>query len=230
MEKISTMTGRAVQSIESTQRSAPGLASANSEKRYNVGGEYLTVMELLWRRMTEIYGSRWESSYGDQPTDGWATAIGDLSPGMIRAGLAKMAKQGNHNAWPPTALEFRALCIPSGEDIGLPSLDEAFQQAIGNRTEKHPAVVHTLRHLDSYALRRMPGADAQRAFARAWQKTIGEIAAGGELPAAPIGLSDDTVAKPKRHRTPEEAARCSAMLAGILASVGGQPERERAPS
>lgn len=221
MEKINHLTGRAVQSIESTQRSAPEPASANSEKRYNVGGEYLTATELLWRLMAEIYGHRWESSYSDQPTDGWATAIGDLSPDMILAGLAKMAKQGNHNAWPPTALEFRALCIPSGEDIGFPSLDEAFQQAVGNRTEKHPAVIHTLRHLDRYALRRMPGADAQRAFAKAWQKTIDDIAAGGELPAAPIGLSDDTVAKPKRERTPEEAARCSAMLAGLRAELFG---------
>jgi len=221
MEKINHLTGRAVQSIESTQRSAPEPASANSERRYNVGGESLTVMELLWRRMTEIYGHRWASSYGEQPTDGWATAISDLSPGMIRAGLAKMAKQGNHNAWPPTALEFRAICIPSGEDLGFPSLDEAFQQAIGNRTEKHPAVVHTLRHLDSYALRRMPGGDAQRLFATAWQKTIDEIAAGGELPAAPIGIADDTVAKPKRERTPEETQRCASMLAGLLGELFG---------
>ena len=123
--------------------------------------------------------------------------------------------------WPPNALAFRALCIPRGEDLGFPSLDEAFQQAIGNRTEKHPAVVHTLRHLDSYALRRMPGGDAQRLFATAWQKTIDEIAAGGELPAAPIGIADDTMAKPKRDRTPEEAARCSAMLSGLRAELFG---------
>lgn len=219
MEKISHLIDRAALLIESTPPSPPAPGSANSERRYNVQGESLTLVELLWRRMTEIYGHRWASAYGERPTDGWITAVGDLSADMIRSGLVKMARCGDHNAWPPTALEFRTLCLPCGEDFGFPSLDEALQQAVGNRTGKHAAVIHTLRRIDGYALRRMPLADALKNFAPAWQKTINEISAGGELPQAPLELSDDAAPKPKRARTPDEIARCRRMLADTMTAL-----------
>lgn len=179
------------------------------------------AMDRLWTVMLNIFGHQFESSFGTTPSAEWTTILAGITPQMMGAGIERMKNTPKFAEWPPNALAFRALCIPRGEDLGFPSLDEAFQQAVGNRTEKHPAVVHTLRHLDSYALRRMPGADAHRAFARAWQKTIDEIAAGGELPAAPIGLADDTVAKPKRERSPEEIQRCASMLAGILGELFG---------
>ena len=46
MENINRLLGQAAQSIESTQQSLPASVSATSEKRYNVAGEHLTILEL----------------------------------------------------------------------------------------------------------------------------------------------------------------------------------------
>lgn len=142
------------------------------------------VMDRLWERMTEIYGHAWTSSYGEAPVPGWETALRGISPERIKQGLERMAADQRYLKWPPAALEFRALCLPRAEDFGLPSEDEAFAQAIGNRSEKHPAVVFTLRSMgdEAFQMRREKTDEARRLWAQHWAKTVDHVANGGELP------------------------------------------------
>ena len=216
MENINRLLDRAAQSIGSTRQSLPASASATSEKRYNVEGERLTLLELLWKRMTEIYGHRWTSAYGSTPVDGWDMCVSGLEPEQIRSGLKKMVLNPEYQKWPPAALEFRALCLPTEADLGLPSLTDAFQQAVGNRPgEKHPAVIHTLRQTDAFALRRMPAEAAMKIWTPIWAETVRMVAAGGELPERQAALPDGVPTK-----TPENKRDGHSVLMDVMADIG----------
>ena len=165
--------------------------------------------------MTEIYGHRWTSAYGSTPVDGWGMCVSGLEPEQIRAGLKKMVVNPEYQKWPPAALEFRALCLPTEADLGLPTLNEAFNQAVGNRGEKHPAVIHTLRQTDAFALRRMPAADALKVFAPIWAETVRMVAAGGELLERQAALPDGVPTK-----TPENKREGHARLMDVLGDIG----------
>lgn len=78
--------------------------------------------------MTKLYGHKWSSSYGDKD-DGnlWLATLGDLSPKDLMVGLRRCANSGE--AWPPSAPEFKAMCLPDIKDHGLPSAEEAYREA-----------------------------------------------------------------------------------------------------
>ena len=99
---------------------------------------------------------------------------------MIGSGIERMKTIEKFQEWPPNALAFRALCLPSEADLGLPTAEEAFSQAVGNRPgqPKHPAVIHALRQIDSYALRLADEATARKIWAEAWSSTVGQVAGG----------------------------------------------------
>lgn len=103
---------------------------------------------------------------------------------MIKAGLERMAQDRQYHKWPPAALEFRALCLPRGEDLGLPTEGEAFSQAVGNGSEKCPAVVFTLRSMgdEAFTLRRLDSDKARRLWSRFWGRTVEHVMAGKEVP------------------------------------------------
>jgi len=66
------------------------------------------VMWRLWQRMTEIYGHRWTSSFGDEPNESWCRCFSGVAPEAIGAGLNSLLDREDN--WPPTAIEFRNLC------------------------------------------------------------------------------------------------------------------------
>ena len=112
---------------------------------------------------------------------------------MIKQGLEKMAVNRAYMDWPPSALAFRDLCLPTSEDLGLPSDDDAFNQAVGNATEKHPAVIRTLRDMDVHKLRTAEVGKAERLFKKHWDKTVEHVMAGGELPEVEKQVEDKPV-------------------------------------
>lgn len=110
-------------------------------------------------------------------------ALESLDPHQIAKGIKAMIASGKYSEYPPNPMAFRAMCLPTGEDMGLPSESEAFAQAVGNRTSKHPSVVLTLcEYVDPHALRRASEKDAAMMWAKAWAKTVEHVAAGGALP------------------------------------------------
>jgi len=136
--------------------------------------------------MTEIYGHKWTSAFGEEPLATWDNALALITPAMVRMGLNRLALSTKHVEWPPGALEFRQLCLPRSEDVGLPAFEQALSQALGAHTSKHPAVVHTLREMGhlNYELRRMKASEAEALFSEWWQRTIEFVVGGGVLPPA----------------------------------------------
>ena len=69
------------------------------------------LIETFWLRMTEIYGHKWISSYGETDQDGtWAKCLADLTGQQLKNGFATCMTNGE--AWPPSLPQFRAFCKP----------------------------------------------------------------------------------------------------------------------
>jgi len=63
----------------------------------------------LWFRLSEMYGHKWSSQYGDSPTDTWIRALDGLSGEQFSVGLGALLRK--EDTWPPTLVEFRQLCL-----------------------------------------------------------------------------------------------------------------------
>ncbi|MEE9118192.1 MAG: hypothetical protein V3U02_06330, partial [Calditrichia bacterium] len=73
--------------------------------------------------MTQIYGHKWLSSYGEDDADNtWLTGLEDLPVEMVREGLERCLSRPD--TWPPTLPEFRQLCI------GVPDMMVVVNKAI----------------------------------------------------------------------------------------------------
>lgn len=68
------------------------------------------VMAKFWLRMTEVYGHKWTSAHGDEPTELWSMGLSALSMDDLKAGIRACMTSGD--AWPPSLPQFLALCKP----------------------------------------------------------------------------------------------------------------------
>lgn len=69
------------------------------------------TMLWLWQMMGSMYGHKWVSSFGAEadPDRVWASCLKGISNEQIKHGLNRCALECMD--WPPSAPEFRALCI-----------------------------------------------------------------------------------------------------------------------
>lgn len=64
--------------------------------------------------MTEIYGHKWTSSFGDSDDEGtWAAGLADLSMEQLKSGFIACVRRAD--PWPPSLPEFRTLCGGNGD-------------------------------------------------------------------------------------------------------------------
>ena len=68
--------------------------------------------DALWARMADMFGHKWVSSYGLDPSPTWQEGLADLSVEEVKSGLT--ALKGWVEEWPPTLPQFRSLCRPHG--------------------------------------------------------------------------------------------------------------------
>ena len=162
----------------------------NEKETFKVNNMLLTKAELLFQRMVGLYGTRFTSAYGVDPTPEWQMVASNCTPEMLKRGLDRCVEQ--FESWPPNPIEFRALCLPQAEDLGLPSEDQAFAQAVGNVKERHPSVLLTMRNMgsDLFTLRHSDEKKARKMFAEAWARTVNFVANGGELPVPEKQISE----------------------------------------
>ena len=163
------------------------------------------VMEDLWDTMLETYELKWEDKFGLEPTTVWINAMSRLSIEMIEMGFQRLSRDKRFLTWPPGPLEFRALCLPRGEDLGLPSFEAAFGQATGRNTWKHPAVAYAIRLLvDQFAFRQAKAEKAEAMFQEVWGKTLEFVINGGKLPEKEKEIEEVSVkADPKSDKVME---------------------------
>lgn len=70
------------------------------------------MMVKLWERMSEIYGPRWVSGYGEpggKAFETWSRALKGASADNIKRGLNRCL-QRDEQGWPPTLPEFLGMC------------------------------------------------------------------------------------------------------------------------
>ncbi|MGP9826879.1 hypothetical protein ACT048_20615 [Ectopseudomonas khazarica] len=124
------------------------------------------LLERLWMKMTEMYGHRWTSSFGDNPNPdcAWATVLQGLNGQQLANGLNILTHKGEEFDWPPPANVFRSLCL---ETVGLPSEDEAWAQALRG-TYAHEAVRIAAKATGTFDLRaaRLDNKPLRQVFAR----------------------------------------------------------------
>lgn len=93
-----------VLSTESTEKPPHGYESAKATSRAKA--ELLTAK--LWPMMSQAYGYKFASQFGDEPSDVWIGALQGITGEQMANALLKCAEI--YPQWPPGAIEFRSLC------------------------------------------------------------------------------------------------------------------------
>lgn len=70
--------------------------------------------------MSSMFGHKWTSSYGAEvdPDRVWLATLDGVSADQIKTGLSRLRERGDE--WPPSAPEFRKLCLATELDNMLP--------------------------------------------------------------------------------------------------------------
>ena len=144
----------------------------------------------------------------------WKEAIAPLSSKDIQRGWPRMKKE--FPDFPPTPMRFAILCQPRAEDIGLPDDETAYQQAIGNLPEKHPAVAYTRSLMGSRAshLTEMNDKTARSTFLSHYHEVISKVDGGFEIPLAIA----ETISEVENNKSPENLKQnkiCMALMAKV---------------
>ncbi|MDF3936680.1 hypothetical protein [Pseudomonas citronellolis] len=113
--------------LHATSSNKPSMTSEQSSPQ-PVQPLALPLLESLWRTMVQTYGHRWTANFGavPKPDHAWAKHLTGLNSRQLANGLALLSTLEN-DGWPPSAPEFRSLCL---QVPGLPSDDEAWEQAL----------------------------------------------------------------------------------------------------
>ena len=69
---------------------------------------HIKIMDLLWLRMTEIYGNQWVSGYGITPNRSWVEALARYEPEDIKRGLELTVRLADE--FPPNLAMFISRC------------------------------------------------------------------------------------------------------------------------
>ena len=158
----------------------------------------LLVIEI-WARLIELYAVLSIRHGVERVPRDWHEAIAPLSSKDIQRVWPRMKKE--FPDFPPTPMRFAILCQPRAEDVGFPDDKTAYQQAIGNLPEKHPAVVYTRSLMDSAAslLTQMNDKTARSTFLSYYHEVISKVANGFEIPLAIA----ETVSEVENNNSPE---------------------------
>jgi len=130
------------------------------------------TMNLIWLRMSEMYGSAFVSQYGEKPTESWARLLTGISTEQIADGMERVTSLGSN--FPPNAIQFRALCEgktldDKGNDTSHYHRSAAY---ININDPKHPS--YQPKVLEDHNVR-----DKRRQKARKAMKSIQGIMKGG---------------------------------------------------
>lgn len=157
-----------------------------------------SLMDKLWMLMTDLYGHKWTSAHGMQDESGvWGKALAGITPEQIAIGAKACTTSGD--PWPPSAPEFRAMCLPNAATLGLPDQVSAFLEASRHAHEpkdyifSHEVVRMAGESVGWYDLQRcIPDEDSLRKrFNAAYGALVGKIQRGEPLVAPMQAIGHD---------------------------------------
>ena len=190
---------RLSESASAKESSRQSLATDSSKA--NTPEQTDPIMDRLWLRMTEIFGHKWTSQYGDSPLATWAKGLGKLSASEIAIGVNKCA--ASTMPWPPSLPDFRAMCEPSPTDFGLPDDEKAYREACRNAHPcmagitkwSHNAVYHAAVETGFYNLNTLPMPTSRKLFERNYAIAVRMVMAGEPLKSMPLALPETVSAR-----------------------------------
>lgn len=166
------------------------------------------LLETLWSKMTEIFGHRWTSSFGSEPSKVWASGLAGVTGLQLADGLRKIVQRGMD--WPPSLPEFRSLCE------GIQTFDEVraeFAPGFSGERSQFGRLVYL--KLDTWSWRHAPADRADRMLRDAYGEAVRWIRDGKPLPPSPV--ADLGHEQPKRKAgSPEVAEAALRDIAAIL--------------
>lgn len=78
----------------------------------------MNKIEQVWAALTDMYGSKFISAYGEKPLQMWAVTIDNIPQFKIDRGLRKLLMKGSGT--PPTLPQFNAACMYADEEDQTP--------------------------------------------------------------------------------------------------------------
>lgn len=178
------------------------------------------IMRRLWQRMTEIYGHRWTSAYGEDAAGSagktWARGLSGVAPAQIAAGLEEALVSADD--WPPTLPRFRAMCM------GIPPLAAVRANIAGGAAIRDRFAALVWQNLDAYRWRNADAETADRLLRDAYEVAKERVMRGEELPPAPVAAIAAEPPKPRRPASNEVVNGALAKIAELFAQTpGGEP-------
>lgn len=162
--------------------------------------------------MAGLYGHKWISSYGTSDVklddDGnpradsgiWSKALSGVTGQQIAHGMKTCTtRTGEQAAWPPSAPEFRDMCLAGKSNLGIPDVSAAWREAVEASTDpttfkfSHPIVQEAARLTDWYSIRTgTPKAETvQNRFNKRYADLVVKLQRGEPLVAGQLLLSQE---------------------------------------
>lgn len=157
-------------------------------------------MARLWVLMTEMYGHKWASVHGDKDSGTWGKVLHDISGQQIAIGMQACATRTDDQAeWPPSAPEFRKMCLAGGSNFGIPDVAIAWKEAVEASSDvinwkfSHPIVQECGRLTDWYSIRTgTPKAETvQNRFNKRYADLVAKLNRGEPLVDGQLQIGHD---------------------------------------
>jgi len=149
------------------------------------------LMDRLWLLMTGMYGHKWTSVQGTSDELGiWGKCLHDINGRQIAQGMHFCAtRQGDQAAWPPSAPEFREMCLSTVSGLGIPTVERAWKEACEASYDvtvwkfTHPIVQEAGRLTDWYSIKTgTPKAETvQKRFEKRYNDLTQKLQRGEQL-------------------------------------------------
>lgn len=175
----------------------------------------------LWVRMAEIYGYRWTSAYGEDPSGGaaatWAKGLAGLTGEQLAAGLGSSIASAD--PWPPTLPEFRLRCL------GVPSF-----AAVRNDTGRRDGFTRLVwQYLDGHRYRTSSADKSDRLLREAYDQAREYVMRGGKLPEEPVAVLGQAAVATPVPASPEALRRAEREIAEIFGKGSAEPGNDDHP-
>ncbi|WP_286237961.1 replication protein P [Neptuniibacter halophilus] len=138
--------------------------------------------------MSEIYGAQFANQYGEvggEAFQTWGLGLRGMTAEQIKHGFTKLLER--ERTFVPNLNEFRKLCQVSPEELGMPDLEAAYQEAASKcrspskKPWSHPGVYHAGKAVGWFELGSNTREKTFPAFKTAYNDICDRITKGEQL-------------------------------------------------
>lgn len=137
--------------------------------------------------MGKLLGTRWVSKHGAGPSVEWQRLLArfaSMDPEEVASRIVGRLKPNDRGeVWPPEMADVIAMAQPKPEDFGLPTVSEAYRDAVHGRWNRHPVVYEAARRVGTFELRNWTEQRSRPAFEHEFDEVCSEWMAGKRFEA-----------------------------------------------